>query len=386
MTRLNVHLYRDSFNTPWGFRLQGGKDLNQPLTVQRVFSNSPAERELQRGDNILSINTRDTSDLTHKQAQDYIKHGGGQIQLVIHRPPPGTYVAPLSPPIVTPRPRAPSLQSPSYYSSQPASVQYNQRPNYNTMNGDPYYGYRPDNPSQQTRYQSKPTYLQIQVNPPSHQKQQQQYHSHYQPHQNQPQQYYLQQQQQQQEQHHQPARHRSSWSQPPVTPTTPPPPWASQQMAPKRVTKLSQLGRGGQTYGTDYATLPRSSSAQYGATVHRPRPSFEPDEEREPELPLASGPVPRVCSRRNLGGGGQTFGTAYGQSATLPRRHEAGRRSSQPPSFHSSGGYVYSPTKVSPSPYGGPQQFGTDYSPKGYGQTPAQRYEPHSEKGIMLSR
>lgn len=33
---LTVHLYRDSLSTPWGFRLQGGMDFKQPLTVQRV--------------------------------------------------------------------------------------------------------------------------------------------------------------------------------------------------------------------------------------------------------------------------------------------------------------------------------------------------------------
>lgn len=31
-----VRLFRDSFETPWGFRLQGGRDLNQELVVQRV--------------------------------------------------------------------------------------------------------------------------------------------------------------------------------------------------------------------------------------------------------------------------------------------------------------------------------------------------------------
>lgn len=31
-----VRLYRDALTTPWGFRLQGGKDFKTPLTVQRV--------------------------------------------------------------------------------------------------------------------------------------------------------------------------------------------------------------------------------------------------------------------------------------------------------------------------------------------------------------
>lgn len=29
-------LQRDSLSTPWGFRLQGGADLNSALTIQRV--------------------------------------------------------------------------------------------------------------------------------------------------------------------------------------------------------------------------------------------------------------------------------------------------------------------------------------------------------------
>lgn len=98
MSFLQVRLARDSLDTPWGFRMQGGKDLNQPLTVQRVFTNTPSEGELQRGDLIISINGRDTDVLTHKQAQDQIKYGGGQIDLFIKRPPPGrVHIQPLSP-------------------------------------------------------------------------------------------------------------------------------------------------------------------------------------------------------------------------------------------------------------------------------------------------
>ncbi|VDI24974.1 Hypothetical predicted protein [Mytilus galloprovincialis] len=101
-----VKLYRDSFETPWGFRLQGGKDLNQPLVLQRVFSNSPAEGELQRGDIILSINGRDSGSFTHKQAQDTIKFAGGQIDINVQRPSPGSvHIQPLQPASPT---RAPS--------------------------------------------------------------------------------------------------------------------------------------------------------------------------------------------------------------------------------------------------------------------------------------
>ncbi len=32
-----ITLYRDSLSTPWGFRLEGGRDFKAPLTVQRVL-------------------------------------------------------------------------------------------------------------------------------------------------------------------------------------------------------------------------------------------------------------------------------------------------------------------------------------------------------------
>nr|KAG5695105.1 hypothetical protein BaRGS_015081 [Batillaria attramentaria] len=81
-----------------------------------VFSNSPAEGELQRGDLILAIGGREGQELTHKQAQDLIKFGGGQIQLVIQRPAPGRVQSTAT--FKPQRPRAPSLQQPP--ASQPA--------------------------------------------------------------------------------------------------------------------------------------------------------------------------------------------------------------------------------------------------------------------------
>ncbi|XP_056018824.1 uncharacterized protein LOC125672255 isoform X3 [Ostrea edulis] len=78
---------------------------SEPLDIT-VFSNSPAEGELQRGDVILAINGRDASTLTHKQAQDGIKHCGGQVELLVSRPPSGASVKPLQPQSPT---RAPQL-------------------------------------------------------------------------------------------------------------------------------------------------------------------------------------------------------------------------------------------------------------------------------------
>lgn len=33
---IKVTLQRDSLNTPWGFRLQGGVDFRSPFTVNKV--------------------------------------------------------------------------------------------------------------------------------------------------------------------------------------------------------------------------------------------------------------------------------------------------------------------------------------------------------------
>lgn len=128
MSLVQVRLARDSLQTPWGFRLQGGKDLNQALTVQRVFANTPSERELQRGDIIVAINGRDTTNLTHKSAQDAISAGGGQIEFLVQRPLGPINIKPLSPVKDTRAPafpqtptRAPQINIPIHKLSGPQS-------------------------------------------------------------------------------------------------------------------------------------------------------------------------------------------------------------------------------------------------------------------------
>jgi len=82
---VQVRLYRDSLNTPWGFRLTGGRDLNSFLTIQKVIPCTPADGELQRGDQILEIQSNDASKLTHAQAQELIKKAGGSLLLRLSR-------------------------------------------------------------------------------------------------------------------------------------------------------------------------------------------------------------------------------------------------------------------------------------------------------------
>ncbi|XP_013792181.2 LIM domain-binding protein 3-like, partial [Limulus polyphemus] len=80
---LTLNLARDGASMPWGFRLQGGSDLGQPLTIQRVFLGSPSEGELHRGDIIMRIGDRDSNRLTHQEAHDVIVRSGNNLKLVV---------------------------------------------------------------------------------------------------------------------------------------------------------------------------------------------------------------------------------------------------------------------------------------------------------------
>ncbi|XP_052131399.1 PDZ and LIM domain protein Zasp isoform X2 [Frankliniella occidentalis] len=73
-------------NSPWGFRLQGGKDFGTPLIIQKVNGGSPAEKAgLQAGDAVLRINNIDATALRHKDAQDCIVRAGNNYELAIQR-------------------------------------------------------------------------------------------------------------------------------------------------------------------------------------------------------------------------------------------------------------------------------------------------------------
>ncbi|XP_006880273.1 PREDICTED: PDZ and LIM domain protein 1-like [Elephantulus edwardii] len=71
---------------PWGFRLIGGKDFDQPLTISRVTLDSKAANaQLCNGDLITAINGEDTSAMTHLEAQNKIKGCQGDMTLTIVR-------------------------------------------------------------------------------------------------------------------------------------------------------------------------------------------------------------------------------------------------------------------------------------------------------------
>lgn len=78
-----VSMYRSSAFEPWGFRLQGGADYRTQLTVKQVVRGSPAERNLQPGDVLLSINGTLARSFSHAEAAQLIRDSGTSLQLQV---------------------------------------------------------------------------------------------------------------------------------------------------------------------------------------------------------------------------------------------------------------------------------------------------------------
>ncbi|XP_018419960.1 PREDICTED: PDZ and LIM domain protein 1 isoform X2 [Nanorana parkeri] len=71
---------------PWGFRLVGGKDFEQPLTISRVAPGSKAAlAELCTGDVVIAIDGENTDGMTHLEAQNKIKACEDDLSLTINR-------------------------------------------------------------------------------------------------------------------------------------------------------------------------------------------------------------------------------------------------------------------------------------------------------------
>jgi membrane-associated protease RseP (regulator of RpoE activity) len=82
---ISVRLSRND-NSPWGFRLQGGKDFGCPLLIQKVNGGSPAEKAgLIAGDSVIKVNTTDVYNLRHKDAQDVIVKAGPSFEITVQR-------------------------------------------------------------------------------------------------------------------------------------------------------------------------------------------------------------------------------------------------------------------------------------------------------------
>ncbi|KAG7506951.1 hypothetical protein JOB18_019590 [Solea senegalensis] len=71
---------------PWGFRLQGGKDFNMPLTISRITPGSKAAGgSLAQGDIISAIDGASTDGMTHLEAQNKIKAASTKLMLSMQK-------------------------------------------------------------------------------------------------------------------------------------------------------------------------------------------------------------------------------------------------------------------------------------------------------------
>uniref|UniRef100_A0A8C2Z3C5 LIM domain binding 3a n=1 Tax=Cyclopterus lumpus TaxID=8103 RepID=A0A8C2Z3C5_CYCLU len=87
---------------PWGFRLQGGKDFNMPLTISRITPGSKAAQgNLVQGDVIVAIDGVGTDGMTHLEAQNKIKMANYNLTLTMtnqYGQPPAMHQGPQAPP------------------------------------------------------------------------------------------------------------------------------------------------------------------------------------------------------------------------------------------------------------------------------------------------
>ncbi|XP_041116873.1 LIM domain-binding protein 3-like isoform X2 [Polyodon spathula] len=75
-----------SGSAPWGFRLQGGKDFNMPLTISRITPGSKAAMaNLTQGDIIVGIDGVSTDGMTHLDAQNKIKCASYNLALTMQK-------------------------------------------------------------------------------------------------------------------------------------------------------------------------------------------------------------------------------------------------------------------------------------------------------------
>lgn len=71
---------------PWGFRLQGGKDFNMPLTISRVTPGSKAaQSNVNQGDIVVAIDGVSTDGMTHLEAQNKIKSASYNLGLTLQK-------------------------------------------------------------------------------------------------------------------------------------------------------------------------------------------------------------------------------------------------------------------------------------------------------------
>ncbi|CAM4705431.1 unnamed protein product [Lepidochelys kempii] len=90
---------------PWGFRLQGGKDFNMPLTISRITPGSKAaQSHMNQGDLVVTIDGVNTDGMTHLEAQNKIKSASYNLSLTLQKSKRPAPVPTATPKVDSPRP------------------------------------------------------------------------------------------------------------------------------------------------------------------------------------------------------------------------------------------------------------------------------------------
>ncbi|KAM6163073.1 LIM domain-binding protein 3 isoform 6-T6 [Rhynchocyon petersi] len=99
---------------PWGFRLQGGKDFNMPLTISRITPGSKAaQSQLSQGDLVVAIDGVNTDTMTHLEAQNKIKSASYNLSLTLQKSKRPIPISTAVPPIQSPLPVIPHQKDPA---------------------------------------------------------------------------------------------------------------------------------------------------------------------------------------------------------------------------------------------------------------------------------
>ncbi|XP_015002570.3 LIM domain-binding protein 3 isoform X9 [Macaca mulatta] len=110
---------------PWGFRLQGGKDFNMPLTISRITPGSKAaQSQLSQGDLVVAIDGVNTDTMTHLEAQNKIKSASYNLSLTLQKSKRPIPISTTAPPVQTPLPVIPHQK---VVANSPANADYQER-------------------------------------------------------------------------------------------------------------------------------------------------------------------------------------------------------------------------------------------------------------------
>ncbi|XP_053439783.1 LIM domain-binding protein 3 isoform X2 [Nycticebus coucang] len=110
---------------PWGFRLQGGKDFNMPLTISRITPGSKAaESQMSQGDLVMAIDGVNTDTMTHLEAQNKIKSASYNLSLTLQKSKRPVSISTTAPPVHSPLPVIPHQK---VVANSPANANYQER-------------------------------------------------------------------------------------------------------------------------------------------------------------------------------------------------------------------------------------------------------------------